>query len=270
MGPRKKPTNLRNYGAVSQAGKGAELHDIGGGKWIIAYHVLLLSRQLVPSSVLASPLNLSGVETLSYVGGEPVLGSDKVAELLSASRAAALPPRLLLLLGFLFLTHLCVRIPVGVDVADQAVRKIAESVTSAMCVGGVPRHAGTSETRGAWEPEDTTEEGPPHSRSVLVGVGTGATSLGGCNVYVRILVLCFWEELSGLEVFLVVLARGGVPVLAALHFVEVWCQRQPKALQASCSGVQQDQGGGGGLGSGVGEERRELERPKGNGDRGWD
>lgn len=90
------------------------------------HHVLFLGSQLVPASVLASALDFGGVETLCDIRVQPVGRSSEVARLLAGSLAAALPPGLLLVLFLIFLTSLGVRIPVGVNVLDQAgLRKLA-------------------------------------------------------------------------------------------------------------------------------------------------
>lgn len=85
------------------------------------YHVLLLGGQLVPPGVLASPLNLHGVETFLHVGVEPISGSDEVAVLLSGPFTASFPPWFVLFFRLLFLHYFSVGIPVCIDVPDETV-----------------------------------------------------------------------------------------------------------------------------------------------------
>lgn len=89
-------------------------------------HVLLLGGKLVPSRVLASPLDLEGVKTGRDVGVEPLGGGVEVRKALGSALGPPESPPWGLLHLFaleLLLALVLARIPVGVDVADKSVWK---------------------------------------------------------------------------------------------------------------------------------------------------
>lgn len=163
-------------------------------------HVLLLSGQFVPAGGLAPPLDLHGVEAVSEFGVEPVCGGDEVAELLARSSTSSLPPWLLFLDCLLLDLDLGVGVPVSVNVPDQTVYSVRTVL-------------------------DLWRSRPGDLRSVFIHV-LGTAALGGTDVQVGVHVLGFREEVTRLQVIVVLLPQrlGSMrgTVLAESHnFLEV-------------------------------------------------